>query len=89
MTIFIGRTDLGNRAGDRRQPACGPNDRAAFGPNEWCLNPLLEPCQPEAMRRTYGRKSIRILFACVSICVALPTWSWSDHASLVWPLLRT
>ena len=89
MTIFIGRTDLGNRAGDRRQPACGPNDRAAFGPNEWCLNPLRKPCQPEAMRRTYGRKSIRILFACVSICVALPTWSWSDHASLVWPLLRT
>ena len=60
-----------------------------FGPNEWCLNPLLEPCQPEAMRRTCGKKSIRILFACVSVCAALPTWSWSDHASLVWPLLRT
>ena len=41
------------------------------------------------MRRASRKKSIRALFACVSVVTALPAWSWSDHASLVWPLLRT
>ncbi|MDB2645230.1 hypothetical protein N9Y37_12345, partial [Luminiphilus sp.] len=41
------------------------------------------------MRRASRKKNIRALFACVSVVTALPAWSWSDHASLVWPLLRT
>jgi len=53
------------------------------------LYPLMKPCQPKAMRTTSVKKSIGFIFACVSVSVALPTWSWSDHASLVWPLLRT
>ena len=30
-----------------------------------------------------------IAAACLAVALVSPVWAWSDHASLVWPLLRS
>lgn len=39
----------------------------------------------------FVRTALNLAIAAALLCVALvsPAWAWSDHASLVWPLLRS